>query len=269
MLRLHAERLADIALAAPEPREPVLVEAAPQSPVAVELRNVCFRYSESEPWVLHGVSFRVEAGETVAIAGTSGCGKTTLLKILASLLQPTQGEILIDGQPLSHVGIARWRSMIGVVMQDDQLFSGSLSDNICFFADRPDFRHIEKCARHAAVHDTITAMPMGYDTLIGDMGTVLSGGQKQRVLIARALYRRPSLLLLDEATSHLDAANEKAVSAAIRATQVTRIIVAHRAETIRSTDRVIYLDPVMERPLSLLKMPDARTASAVREDHPA
>jgi ATP-binding cassette subfamily B protein RaxB len=269
MLRLHAERLADIALAAPEARESVLEEDAPRAPVAIELRDVCFRYSESESWVLHGVSFHVEAGETVAIAGPSGCGKTTLLKILASLLQPTQGEILIDGQPLAHFGVARWRSLIGVVMQDDQLFAGSISDNICFFADRPDFRRIEECGRLAAVHDTIMAMPMGYNTLIGDMGTVLSGGQKQRVLIARALYRQPSLLLLDEATSHLDAANERAVSAAIRATQVTRIIVAHRAETIRSTDRVIHLDPAMERPLSLLKMPEARAASAAAVDHPA
>jgi ATP-binding cassette subfamily B protein RaxB len=269
MLRLHAERLADIALTTPEPREQVLMEDAPQPAVVIELRDVCFRYAENESWVLHGVSFRVEAGETVAIVGPSGCGKTTLLKILASLLQPTQGEILIDGQPLAHLGIGRWRSMIGVVMQDDQLFSGSISDNICFFADRPDFRRVEECARLAAVHDTIIAMPMGYNTLIGDMGTVLSGGQKQRVLIARALYRQPSLLLLDEATSHLDAGNEKAVSAAIRATQVTRIIVAHRAETIRSTDRVIHLDAAPERPLSLLKVPDARATSAAAADRPA
>lgn len=132
--------------------------------------------------------------------------------------------------------------MIAVVMQDDKLFAGSIADNISFFADCPDSRRIEQCARHAAVHDEIVAMPMGYNTLIGDMGTVLSGGQKQRVLIARALYRRPSLLLLDEATSHLDLANEKAVSAAIRAMRVTRIIAAHRPETIRSTDRVISLD---------------------------
>jgi ATP-binding cassette subfamily B protein RaxB len=269
MLRLHAERLADIALTAPEPREQALAPAEPPRSVAIELRDVAFRYTENEPWVLRGVSFRVEAGETVAIVGSSGCGKTTLLKILASLLQPSQGEILIDGQPLTHLGRARWRSMIGVVMQDDQLFSGSIADNICFFADRPDFRLIEECARLAAAHDAIIAMPMGYNTLIGDMGTVLSGGQKQRVLIARALYRQPRLLLLDEATSHLDAANEKAVSAAIRATQVTRIIIAHRAETIRSTDRVIYLEPAVERPLSLLKVSDAREHAAVAADQSA
>src|SRR2546430_16974728 len=132
--------------------------------------------------------------------------------------------------------------MIAVVMQDDKLFAGSIADNICFFADRPDCRRFEQCASQAAVHNEILGMPMGYITLIGDMGTVLSGGQKQRVLIARALYRQPSLLLLDEATSHLDVANEKTVSAAIRATRVTRIIAAHRPETSRSTDRVISLD---------------------------
>jgi ATP-binding cassette subfamily B protein RaxB len=243
MLKLHAERLADIALTAPEPREPGMTRPdEPRPPVAIEVRNLRFRYSESEPWVLDGVNFRVEPGETVAIVGVSGRGKTTLLKILASLLQPSQGEILIDGEPLAQVGVQHWRSMIAVVMQDDKLFAGSIADNICFFADSPDSRRIEQCARHAAVHDEILAMPMGYNTLIGDMGTVLSGGQKQRVLIARALYRRPSLLLLDEATSHLDVANEQAVSAAIRATRVTRIIAAHRPETIRSTDRVISLD---------------------------
>jgi ATP-binding cassette subfamily B protein RaxB len=258
MLRLHAERLADIALTAPEPRgTPGLVEM-PRRSVAIELRNVWFRYAENEPWVLARVNLRVEAGETVAIVGPSGCGKTTLLKILASLLPPTTGEILVDEQPLAHLGIERWRSMIGAVMQDDRLFSGSIAENICFFADRPDFGRIEKCARLAAVHDSIVAMPMGYHTLIGDMGTVLSGGQKQRVLIARALYRQPSVLLLDEATSHLDAGNERAVSAAIRATQVTRIIVAHREETIRMSDRVIQLEGQAEPELAVLESADAR-----------
>jgi ATP-binding cassette subfamily B protein RaxB len=244
MLRLHGERLADIALTCPEPPDVVHLADETRRPVAIEVRNLRFRYGENEPWVLDGVSFRVEPGETVAVAGASGCGKTTLLKILASLLQPIQGEILMDGVPLAHLGIARWRSMIGVVMQDDQLFAGSIADNISFFADRPDAQRIEHCAKHAAVHKDILAMPMGYNTLIGDMGTVLSGGQKQRVLIARALYRQPSVLLLDEATSNLDVANERAVSAAICATRVTRIIVAHRPETIRAAERVIWLDSV-------------------------
>ena len=131
--------------------------------------------------------------------------------------------------------------MLGVVMQDDNLFAGSIADNICFFSDRPNQDLIEDCAVLAAVHDDIAAMPMGYSTLIGDMGTVLSGGQKQRILIARALYRWPALLLLDEATSHLDVEREKAVNASLKLTDMTRIIIAHRPETIRAADRVIEL----------------------------
>ena len=251
MLRLHAERLADIALTAPEARAPLQLSAAPKrGPVSIELRNLRFRYSDNEPWIIDGLNLRVEAGETVAVTGGSGCGKTTLLKILASLLQPVEGEILIDGEPLARLGTEQWRSMIGVVMQDDQMFAGSIADNICFFDDRPDQERIEACARQAALHDEIRAMPMGYHTLIGDMGTVLSGGQKQRALIARALYRAPGVLLLDEATSHLDVKNERAVSAAIRATAVTRITIAHRPETIRSADRVIDLDSTRARRLS-------------------
>jgi ATP-binding cassette subfamily B protein RaxB len=242
MLRLHGERLADIALEAPEPRQQAGLASASDAPAALEVRNLRFRYSDNEPWIVDGVSFRAQPGETLAIAGASGCGKTTVLKILASLLRPAAGEILVNGQPLDHLGIDRWRSMIGVVMQDDQLFAGSVADNICFFDDQPDAQRIEECARLAAVHDDILDMPMGYHTLIGDMGTVLSGGQKQRVLIARALYRRPKLLLLDEATNHLDVATEMAITAAIRSLPLTRILVAHRPETIRGCDRVIYLD---------------------------
>ena len=254
MLRLHGERLADIALTAPEAMEALPASEKAGVPVAVEARNLRFRYGEGEPWVLDGVNFRVAAGETVAIIGPSGCGKTTLLKILSSLLQASRGEVLVDGEPLTSLGLARWRSMIGVVMQEDQLFAGSIADNISFFSGAPDRARIEECARLVAVHDEILAMPMGYNTLIGDMGTVLSGGQKQRVLLARALYRRPSVLLLDEATSHLDVALERTVSAAVRATRITRIIVAHRPETIRSTDRVITLQPgeypSLQRPLA-------------------
>ncbi len=242
MLGLHAERLADIALTSPEPRDRSVELDRTSLPVSLEVRNLRFRYSENDPWVLDGVNFRIEPGESVAIVGASGCGKTTLLKLLASLLQPSEGEILVNGQPLSRVGVERYRSMIGVVMQDDQLFAGSIADNICFFADSADFEPIEACAKMAAVHDDIVDMPMGYNTLIGDMGTVLSGGQKQRVLIARALYFQPSILLLDEATSHLDIQRESDVNEAVSGMPVTRILVAHRPETIRSAERVIVLE---------------------------
>ncbi len=247
MLRLHAERLADIALTEPEPRGWAALsrwdgQGERSRAAAIEVRDLSFRYGANDPWVLDGLSFRIEAGESVAIVGGSGCGKTTLLKLLAGLLQPTTGEIRVDGEPLAHLGLDRYRAMIGVVMQDDQLFAGSIADNISFFSGRPDQRHVEACARMAAVHDDIRAMPMGYGTLIGDMGAALSGGQKQRVLIARALYRTPSLLLLDEATSHLDVDRERAVNDALRAACMTRIVIAHRPDTIRASDRTIALD---------------------------
>lgn len=242
MLGLHAERLADIALTAPEPPGQAQRVAQTRQPVAIEVRNVSFRYAANDPWVLEEVSFRVEAGEWVAIAGPSGCGKTTLLKLLTGLLQPTKGAIYANGEPVARLPAEEWRAMIGVVMQDDSLFAGSIADNISFFAAEADHDRIVACAKLASVHDDIFAMPMGYGTLIGDMGTVLSGGQKQRVLLARALYRQPGLLLLDEATSHLDVDRERAVNAAMREMSLTRIIVAHRPETIAASERVILLE---------------------------
>ena len=248
MLRLHAERLADIVLTAPERHEEQLdlpgVDRHPASrrPASVELRGVRFRYGEGEPWLLDRLDLRIAAGESVAIVGGSGCGKTTLLKLLATLLQPSEGDLLIDGARIGSLGLRRYRSMLGVVMQDDQLFAGSIAENIAFFSATPDQERIEACARQAAIHEEIMAMPMGYATLIGDMGTVLSGGQKQRVLIARALYKAPAILLLDEATSHLDVAREREVNAAIKGLRITRIVVAHRPETILSADRIIRLE---------------------------
>ena len=242
MLKLHGERLADIALTAPEPHDEPSLQETVKRPITIEVRDLAFRYGENEQWILDGVNFRIEAGESVAIAGQSGCGKTTLLKLLAGLLTPTRGTILINGEPLASIGLSRYREMIGVVMQDDQLFAGSIADNISFFSQSADQKRIERSAIYAAVHDDIIDMPMSYHTLIGDMGTVLSGGQKQRVLVARALYRRPNLLLLDEATSHLDVKRERQLSTAIKVMSVTRIIVAHRPETIGAADRVIHLD---------------------------
>ena len=191
--------------------------------------------------MLDGINLKIEAGESVAIVGPSGCGKTTLLKIVASLLSPTSGELLVGGEPMNHLGVANYRDALGVVLQDDQLLAGSIAENISFFASKPNRKLIERCARIAAVHNEIRRMPMGYESLIGDMGTSLSGGQKQRVLLARALYRRPKILLLDEATSHLDVERERRVSNALRRANMTRIIVAHRPETIRTADRVITL----------------------------
>lgn len=239
MLSLQGARLADIVLTAPEQESPPApVDAIDAS---LEVRAVSFRYSDPEPFVLLNCSFAVAPGESVAIVGASGGGKTTLLKLMLGLLQPTDGKILAGGVDIQKLGIDRYRKLVGTVMQDDQLFAGSIADNVSFFDPTPDHASIEQCARMAAVHDDIVAMPMAYNTLIGDMGAALSGGQRQRILLARALYKRPRILFLDEATSALDVQKERAVNEAIRSLNLTRIIIAHRPETIASADRVVVL----------------------------
>ncbi|HHA2745110.1 peptidase domain-containing ABC transporter [Stenotrophomonas sp. SMYL89] len=240
MLRLHGERLSDIVLAEPESLPSNASDLLPDG-IRIEVEGLGFRYAPGEPWVLRNCSFVVDPGESVAIIGPSGCGKTTLIKILLGLLQPTEGEIRIGGVTLSKVSVSEYRRMIGAVMQDDQLFAGSVSENIAFEDDHHDEARVREAAELAAVHDDIAAMPMGYNSLIGDMGTTLSGGQKQRVILARALYRKPQLLFLDEATSHLDVARERLVNEAVRQLELTRVIIAHRPETIASADRVLIM----------------------------
>lgn len=239
MLRLHGERLADIVLAEPEPIEPMHHSCS--TPPLIQARSLSFRYAEGEPWVVKNCDIDIRPGESVAIVGPSGCGKTTLVKILLGLLNPYAGEIRIDGVPLAQIGRGNFRHSCGVVMQDDQLFAGSIGENINQFDESWDIERIEAAARLAAVHEDILDMPMGYHTLIGDMGSSLSGGQRQRILMARALYREPMVLFFDEATSHLDVAREIEVNQAISALPMTRIIVAHRPETIASADRVLEM----------------------------
>lgn len=241
MLRLHGERLADIVLTPPEDgRE--LPELPPPADTRIEVENLCFRYADGEPWVIEDCSFTIEPGESVAIVGASGCGKTTLIKLLLGLLTPSAGTIRVGGYDLLKVGPRNVRAVVGAVMQDDQLFAGSIADNIAFFAPEFDQERIERAARLASVHDEIVAMPMGYHSLIGDMGSSLSGGQKQRIVLARALYREPKLLFLDEATSHLDVMRERVVNEAVRKLELTKVIVAHRPETIASADRALVMD---------------------------
>jgi len=240
MLSLHAERLGDIVLTTPEANELPTNELTHLEP-SVELKGVSFRYGEGEPWILKDANLRLEAGQSVAIIGPSGCGKTTLLKVLLGLLTPQEGEVLFGGIPVKHLGVQNYRQRIGTVMQEDVLLAGSIGDNISFFDVQAQDDHICACAKVAAVHEDITRMPMGYQTLVGDMGSSLSGGQKQRVLLARALYKKPKVLALDEATSHLDIANEHRVTQALAQLPLTRIIVAHRPETIAGAQRVVSL----------------------------
>ena len=240
MLDLHAERLADIVLATPE------LDVHPPQPAqpadhGLQLRGIAFRYDPGADFLLRCCDLTVRAGESVAIIGGSGSGKSTLIKVILGLLDAEAGSVLVGGQPLEKVGKHALREMIGTVMQDDQLFNGSILDNIRMFDTRSADGSVEAAARLAEVHSDIVAMPMGYYTLIGDMGSSLSGGQKQRIVLARALYKQPKILILDEATSHLDIQRERLVNASLARMSLTKIIIAHRPETIASADRVLEL----------------------------
>lgn len=241
MLGLHLERLSDIALASEDKSFGPSLELHTPLAGRIELRDVRYRYTPSDPWVLDGLSLKVEPGEHVAITGPSGAGKSTLVKLLLALVEPESGELLVDGLPLARFGHKSFHAQIATVMQDDHLFAGTLADNIALFDEQADMAQVVAAAQAAAIHEDIVRMPMQYETLVGDMGSTLSGGQKQRVLLARALYRRPRLLVMDEGTAHLDAAHEQAVNAAISALGITRIIIAHRSETIAMAQRVLVL----------------------------
>jgi ATP-binding cassette subfamily B protein RaxB len=242
MMRLYGERLADIVLTATEETDDQIEIDISHIEPSIEFKNLAFRYAESEPYVLKNFNLHIPAGQCIAITGQSGCGKTTLMKLLLGLLEPTEGEILIGGVKLQQLGLSNYRQFLGTVMQEDVLFAGSIGDNICFFDPSPNQEKIENCAKLAAIHADILAMPMAYSTLVGDIGTGLSGGQKQRIFLARALYKDPKLLVLDEATSHLDVTNERDVNNAIKNISLTRVIVAHRPETIAMAERMVVLE---------------------------
>lgn len=240
MLRLQFERIADIALEAPEATGP-LSPSVERPRASLEVVNLCFRYSDGDPWIFKNLSFSVDEGQSIALVGPSGCGKTTLAKVLLGLLRPTSGTVLVGGIDIYQYGILNYREMVSAVMQDDQLFAGSIAENIAFFDDSARMDRIERAARMAAVHEDIRDMTMGYESHVGDMGSALSGGQKQRIVLARALYRASNILVLDEATSHLDVARERQINANLEGTPYTKIVIAHRPDTIALCDRVFDL----------------------------
>jgi ATP-binding cassette subfamily B protein RaxB len=239
MLSLQVQRLADVVLEKPESSLASSTGSEVED-ASIDVTHLFFRYSDSEPWLLEDISFRVGPGECVAIVGPSGAGKSTLLKLMAGLLRPQSGDVIVNGHSVC-ASRAAVLGNVGFVLQDDSLFAGTIADNIAFASDVADMSRVEECARLACLDDEINAMPMGYNTLIGDMGSALSGGQQQRLLLARALYQRPSILVLDEATSHLDVPTEQRIAAMLAELRMTRVFAAHRPDTIRIADRVITL----------------------------
>lgn len=246
MMRLHLDRIADIALTEQEPNregKAVFCNSEADEPKGkLTLENICFSYSDDQAPILNNINLSLEAGDSIAITGSSGSGKTTLMKIMLGLIQPIAGKVLLDGKDITQVGLKNYRKHIAAVMQDDTLLAGSIADNISFFDSQPNYLKIELCAQLAAIHDDINKMMMGYNSLVGDMGSNLSGGQIQRLLLARALYQSPCVLFLDEATSHLDKDNETKISEQIQNLPITRVMIAHRQETINMAKKVYLLN---------------------------
>ena len=241
MLGLHLERLSDIALSDEDKSFGESLDRETVLKGRIELRDVFYRYAPSDPLVLEGVNLTIEQGEFVAITGPSGGGKSTLVKILLGLVEPESGEVLVDGLSLYRFGYKSFHSQIAAVLQEDSLFAGTLADNIALFDESVDIERVVGAAVAASIHNDIAQMPMQYETLVGDMGSTLSGGQKQRILLARALYRQPKILVMDEGTAHLDTEHERAVNEAISAMGITRIIIAHRKETIEAAERILVM----------------------------
>jgi ATP-binding cassette subfamily B protein RaxB len=237
---VHLARIADIALTEPEAEPPALGIDRPPLSGRLELRNIRFRYGEHEPDILRGISLVIEPGETVMIVGPSGGGKTTLMKIMLGLLDPTEGQVLVDDVPLGTYGKAAYRRQIGAVMQDDLLYAGSIAENIALFDPEIDMERVEVVAMQAAIFEEIIAMPMGFESLVGDMGSSLSGGQRQRVLIARALYQAPRIVFADEVTASLDPLNHARIGEALSHVQATKIIITHR-EFATPADRIVLI----------------------------
>lgn len=241
MMSLHNERIADIALQEKEQKKTDLKISSDMRPVSLKTSELSFRYdSQSDP-VFSGLCLSVDSGESVAITGASGAGKTTLIKVLCGLFEPESGKVLVNGTDIRQLGINNYHSMIACVMQDDRLFSGTIRENICGFAEDINEDWMIECARASYIHDVIMKMPMGYETLIGELGEGVSGGQKQRIFIARAIYRKPGILFMDEATSSLDTESERYINVAIKKLNITRVIIAHRETTLRTVNRVINI----------------------------
>jgi len=241
MLSVHLERLADIVYAEPQSTTMAAAPLAENEPITITLDDVHFRFSPSEPEILKGVSLTIQAGQHVALTGASGCGKTTLMKLMLGILEPTSGQVLYNRRPLKEFGIEQQRAITAAVLQSDALFFGTIRDNITYFDPDATDADVTRAASLASIHQEIESMPQNYLGLVGEGSGMLSGGQRQRLLLARAMYRQPRVLMLDEATSHLDSQNEAKVNAGINSLNVTRVSIAHRPESLLAAQRIVVL----------------------------
>jgi ATP-binding cassette subfamily B protein RaxB len=245
LLSVHFDRISDLVLSdgmddAQHTLANTAVSLSSNEPAqGLDIKNVSYRYSTHSPQVFNQLNAYVEPGECVAIVGPSGSGKTTLIHCLMGLLKPESGHIKFQGQAIFESSV--FRQNMAAVTQDDHCLSGSILNNIACFDAKPDVQRVAWAAQMACIHDDIMTMPMQYQTLVGDMGSCLSGGQLQRVLIARALYKQPQILFMDEATAHLDTETERKVNTNLQNCSITRIIIAHRPQTIAMADRVYRL----------------------------
>ncbi len=241
-----SERLGELLDAEPAIKAPAAPKPFPQpSTGAIAFEDVSFEYP-ARPGVsaLDGFSLRVAPGETVALVGPSGAGKTTVFQLLLRFYDPSKGYVRIDGVDLREADPQAARRLIGLVPQDSVIFSGSVADNIRYGRPEASDAEVEAAAKAANAHGFVAALPQGYATLLGERGTTLSGGQRQRIAIARAILKDPPVLLLDEATSALDAESERAVQTAIESLTRSRttLIIAHRLATVQRADRIVVID---------------------------
>lgn len=239
LLSVHLDRLSDIVAEKKEEIRAGAARAGPMPGPGIRVEGLTFAYGPAEPPILDKVDIDIPSGSFVAIVGPSGAGKTTLMRVLLGLVQPSAGTIQIDGVPLGPATVAAWRGRIAAVMQDDYLLTGTLADNISFFDPFPNQQRIELVSQLSRIHNDIVKMPMGYHSLISDMGAALSAGERQRILLARALYRDPDALFLDEGTANLDPAAEGHITQMIASLPITRVVIAHRPALVERADIVL------------------------------
>lgn len=241
MLDVHLARLDEIVSTPIEVGFESANSPGPRLTGGIEVKDLSFSYGDSGNPLFTDLSVSILPGEHVAIVGASGAGKSTLLKLLCGLYSPATGEVLYDGNPVDPRRVLTVRRSIGVVLQDEDLMSGTIAENVCFFDDLFDGDQIWRCLEIVDMASEVREMKEGIHSSMGDMGATISAGQKQRLLLARALYKRPSILLLDEATSNLPVYLEEKIVRSLSAMDITRVVAAHRPNTIQAADRVLEL----------------------------